>query len=171
MGRQFRMRVRNSIVGDDPNDVSADGALHEAAHYLEICDRNQSWSAIREFANGHISYRSLEDSNTWDLEVMENLEDYGRPQKLTDCALATGRRRLYRAEIMALAVAELAFPEVGSRMLRIHVAGAFKNDLRVWGRLRSREAVSSDVEEAKRSTRAMRLGRRLRRIIERRMQK
>lgn len=139
--------------------------LHELAHYLEICDRWRLTAELRSLAEGKISYDDISDSNTWDLRVMEeccDIRQYKRPYRYL---ISMGRRRLYRAEVSAIAIAEVAVPEEKIGDSRRVVGEAFRADLLSWGRKCT--SINADVKAAKLTPRVQRLGMRLRRILER----
>lgn len=135
---------------------------HEFAHFVEIADRWRQTKTLRDFAAGRLSFDAVNDCNTWDLSAMESCEDMKRQPE--DCA-EVGLRRLYRAEVMALAIATTALPEVDHAQALADVSSAFATTLRRW-RGRYAGQVAADVAVAVKTPRARRLGRRLRRIVE-----
>lgn len=138
--------------------------LHELAHATVTADRWRQTSVLRDLASRDIE--AIERENSGDLRVVEECEDMRRPPLTLDGRFALGRRRLYRVEVIALAIAEIAVPRAAHRKVRCHVAREFAANLRSWGRGgRSIEAVAADVSAAKATPRALRLGAKLRRIV------
>ncbi len=147
--------VLRALGGDkaDPARV----LLHEVAHFVELADSARQPAAIRALAARKLSFDAVEDSNSEDLRVIEDCDDYrrGRPREWGDIGL----RRVFRREVTALAAAEVAFPLVDNSPIGAQLAAEMGDGM-------TANDVRRAVFAAMATPRAQRLGRRLRRIVE-----